>query len=147
MQWRMAPWQAPLLASLPSPPPVSHSLSCPPFLWRPSGPHHGSFCSSHMWGVSAYPARINQPVNVRIFVYVLTPLPSFSLSLSHLLVPYRPELAPFTALPSPLEWTSQGLNRPILCLIAPAPPWRTFSSKHLWRHGRKWTGFVLSLDI
>lgn len=50
------------------------------------------------------------------------PQPSFS-SLSCLLVPYRRELAPFTALPSPLERASQGLNRAILCLIAPAPPW------------------------
>ena len=73
------------------------------------------------------------------------PKPSFFLS--HLLVPYRRELVPFTALPSPLERTSQGPNSAILCLIAPAPPWRTVPSKNLWRHGRKWTGFVLSLDI
>lgn len=46
---------------------------------------------------------------------------SLCLLLSHLLVPYRPELAPFTALPSPLERTSQGPNSAILCLIAPAP--------------------------
>lgn len=58
--------------------PLSHPLS----LWRPSGPHHGSFCSSHMQGVSACPTRINQPVNVRIFVRVLIPLPSFFLSLT-----------------------------------------------------------------
>lgn len=104
--------------------PLSHPLS----LWRPSGPHHGSFCLSHMQGVSAYPARINQPVNVRIFVRVLIPLPSF---FPCSLVPYTRELAPFTA-PTPqppLEWTSQGLNSTIVCLIAPALPWRTVSSK------------------
>lgn len=132
----------------PSPPLFFYSSLYPPFLWRPSGPHQGSVCSSHMWGVSAYPTRINQPLNVRIFVYVLIPAPPKpSFSLSHLLVPYRRELVPFTALPSPLERTSQGPNSAILCLIAPAPPWRTVPSKNLWRHGRKWTGFVLSLDI
>lgn len=72
----MVPWQASLLAPLPSSFLPFLSLSCP-FLWRPSGPHQGSFCSSHMWGVTAYPTRINQPLNVRIFVYVLFPQPLF----------------------------------------------------------------------
>lgn len=143
MQWRMVPWQASLLASLPSSFLFFPSLSCPPFLWRPSGPHQASFCSSHMWGVSAHPTRINQPVNAWTFVHVLTPPLSFSPSLPRLVVPHRRELAPFTVLPSPLEQTSQGLNSAILCLIAPAPLWRTASSKYLWRHRRKWTGFVL----
>lgn len=97
----MVAWQVSLLASLPSSFLLLLSLSCLPFLLRPSGPHQSSFCSSHMWGVSAYPTRINQPLSVRIFLYVLIPLPSVSLPLSHLLVPYRWELAPFTALPSP----------------------------------------------
>lgn len=64
----------------PSPPLFFYSPLYPPFLWRPSGPHQGSVCSSHMWGVSAYPTRINQPLNVRIFVYVLIPAPPNPLS-------------------------------------------------------------------
>lgn len=46
----------------------------------------------------------------------------FFLSLFHLLMPYREELAPFMVPPSPLEWPSVGPNSTILCLIAPAPP-------------------------
>lgn len=60
-------------------------LSCPLFLQRPSGPHQGSLCSSHMWAVSAYPTKINPATQCEDLCVCprLPPHPlSFSLSLS-----------------------------------------------------------------
>lgn len=52
-------------------------------------------------------------------MYVLIPLPSFSvsLSLSHLLVPYRRELAPFTVLPSPWSGLLRALTAQFYALL------------------------------
>lgn len=115
----MVPGQAPLLASLPSSFLLRLSLSCPLFSFRdPLDPVEAVHPTCE--GSARTPARINQPVNVRIFVPVLPPS-SPSRSLAYL-CPIAGKLAPFSALPSPLERTSQGLNGAILCLIAPAPP-------------------------
>lgn len=110
----------------PSPLPFFYvSLSCPLFSFGdPLDPVEPHSVHPTCEGSARTPARINQPVNVRIFVPVLTPpspSPSPSRSLAYL-CPIAGKLAPFSALPSPLERTSQGLNGAILCLIAPAPP-------------------------
>lgn len=81
------------------PPPFYLSLSRPPFsLGDPPDPVQAPFCSSHMWGVSLYPTRMNQPVNARIFVPVPRPPrpPSPSRSLAYL-CPIAGKLAPFSA--------------------------------------------------
>lgn len=75
----------------PSPLPFFYvSLSCPLFSFRdPLDPVEAHSVHPTCEGSARTPARINQPVNVRIFVPVLTPHPPPpSVSLSCLLVPY-----------------------------------------------------------
>lgn len=120
------------------PPPFRLSLSRPPFsLGDPPDPVQAPFCSSHMWGVSLYPTRMNQPVNARIFVPVPRPPPSpLAVSLPCLLVPYSWKIGSIQRFPPPWSGLLRALTGHFYSLLLRLPRENAASSARLWRSGR-----------
>lgn len=131
----MVPGQAPLLASLPSSFLLCLSLSCPPFSsGDPLDPVEAHSVHPTCEGSARTPARINQPVNVRIFVPV--PPSLLSVSLSCLLVPYSWKIGSIqcASLP-PRSGLLRALTGQFYALLLRLLHENAASSKHLLRYG------------